>query len=80
MNKLVSKYFITAVKKNVKKVVKTNIVPVTIDVPLPTGLVGSENRLNQGTSFNIPEITIKKNRPQFLIGQNTRIQHINENE
>jgi hypothetical protein len=80
MNKLLSKYLVSTAKKTTKKVVKTNIVPVNIDFPLPTGLVGSENRLNKNTSFNIPEITIKKNRPQFLIGENNRIQHINENE
>jgi hypothetical protein len=79
MNQLVTKYLLTTVKK-AKKAPKVNIVPVKIDFPLPTKLVGSENRLNQGTSFNIPEITIKKNKPQFLIGQNTRILYINENE
>jgi len=78
MNKLVSKYLLTTVKKTVKKAKKVNIVPVNIDFPLPTILEGSENRLNKDTSFNIPEITIKKNKPQFLIGQNTRILHINE--
>jgi hypothetical protein len=80
MNKLVSKYLLSTAKKVTKKAKKVNIVPVTIDFPLPTGLVGSENRMNKGTSFNIPEITIKKNRPEFLIGQNTRILHINEHE
>ena len=80
MNKLVSKYLLSTVKKATKKAPKVNIVPVNIDFPLPTVLVGSENRLNKGTSFNIPEITIKKNRPQYLIGQNTRILHINEHE
>jgi hypothetical protein len=54
MNKLVSKYFLTTVKKATKKAPKVNIVPVTIDFPLPTSVVGSENRLNKGTSFNIP--------------------------
>lgn len=79
MNKLVSKYVLSTVKKP-KKAPKVNIVPVKIDFPLPTKLEGAENRLNQGTAFNIPEITIKKNRPEFLIGQNTRILHINEHE
>lgn len=79
MHQLVSKYLVNTVKK-AKKPVKTNIVPVNIDFPLPTKLVGSENRLNQGTSFVIPEVTIKKNRPQHLIGQNLRILHINEHE
>ncbi len=78
MNKLVSKYLLNTVKK-VKKP-KVNIVPVKIDFPLPTTVVGAENRLNKDTSFNIPEITIKKNKPEFLIGQNTRILHINEHE
>ena len=80
MNKLVSKYLLSTTKKANKKAPKVNIVPVTIDFPLPTTLVGSEKRLNKGTSFNIPEITIKKNRPEFLIGQNTRILYINEHE
>jgi hypothetical protein len=79
MNRLVSKYLLSTTVKKVKKP-KVNIVPVNIDFPLPTLLVGSENRLNPGTSFNIPEITIKKNRPEFLIGKNTRILHINEHE
>ena len=52
MHHLVSKYLITTAKK-VKKP-KTNIIPVKIDFTLPTKLVGSENRLNQGTSFNVP--------------------------
>lgn len=79
MNRLVSKYVLSTVKKP-KKAPKVNIVPVNIDFPLPTKLEGAENRLNQGTAFNIPEITIKKNKPEFLIGQNTRILHINEHE
>lgn len=54
MNKLVSKYFLTTVKKTTKKAPKVNIVPVNIDFPLPNSVVGSENRLNKGTSFNIP--------------------------
>lgn len=53
MHTLVSKYLVNTVKK-AKKAPKVNIVPVKIDFPLPTKLVGSENRLNQGTQFNIP--------------------------
>jgi hypothetical protein len=79
MRNLVSKYLITTVKKT-KKAPKVNIVPVNIDFPLPERVVGSENRLNASTSFKIPEATVQKNRPQFLIGTNTRIIHINEHE
>lgn len=79
MHNLVSKYLINTVKK-AKKAPKVNIVPVKIDFPLPERVVGSENRLNTLTSFKIPEATVQKNRPEFLIGSNTRIIHINDNE
>lgn len=45
MNKLVSKYVLSTVKKP-KKAPKVNIFPVKIDFPLPTKLEGAENRLN----------------------------------
>jgi hypothetical protein len=79
MHNLVSKYLINTVKK-AKKAPKVNIVPVKIDFPLPERVVGSEKRLNTSTTFKIPEATVQKNRPEFLIGSNTRIIHINDNE
>jgi asparaginyl-tRNA synthetase len=72
MNRLVSKYLLTVVKK-AKKV---NVKPVKIDFPLPDKIEGIENRLNSLNTYSLPEQYLKKNKPETLVGQNIRLNHL----
>jgi hypothetical protein len=75
MNRLVSKYLLSVVKKP-KKV---NIKPVKIDFPLPDQIQGIEDRLNSLNTYNLPEQFLKKNQPQYVVGQNVRLSYLLSN-
>ena len=75
MNRILSKYLLTTVKK-AKKI---NIKPVKIDFPLPTGIQGIEKRINSVNTYALPEIFLKKNRPEHLVGKNVRLTHLLSN-
>lgn len=59
------------------KAPKVNIKPVKIDFPLPDKVAGIENRLNCKNTFEIPQEYSQKNKPEFLIGKNIRLAHLN---
>lgn len=75
MNRLVSKYLLSVVKKP-KKI---NIKPVKIDFPLPDQIEGIENRLNSLNTYELPEHFLKKHQPQHLVGKNLRLAHLLSN-
>jgi asparaginyl-tRNA synthetase len=72
MNRLLSKYL----KSVVKKPKKVNIKPVKIDFPLPEQIEGIEARLNSLNTYQLPEQFLKKNRPEHLVGKNVRLSHL----
>lgn len=72
MNRLVSKYLLSVVKKAKKAVIK----PVNIDFPLPEKVEGIENRLNSLNTYQLPDSFIKKHKPVTLVGQNVRLAHL----
>jgi hypothetical protein len=72
MNRLVSKYL----KSTVKRPKKVNIKPVKIDFPLPEQIEGIEGRLNSLNTYQLPEQFLKKNQPEYLVGKNVRLSHL----
>lgn len=72
MSRLLSKYLVHTAKQP-KKV---NIKPVKIDFPLPNKVEGIEGRLNALNTYQLPESYLRKHRPQHLVGQNLRLNHL----
>lgn len=79
------RYLIAEVPKIVKpapaaKVPKpaTNPKAPKIDVPLPTGVKGIENRLNSKNTFEIPVQFSTKHKPEHVIGKNVRLSYLIE--
>lgn len=55
---------------------QTNMKPIKIDFPLPDKVKGIENRLNCKNAFEVPKELSVKNKPEFVIGKNVRLNYL----